>query len=174
MKKALLVTCLVLAGCDSNKLSDVEKASKQVATCKVNQIMPNECSKFDEALEIAELKATQAGIEHERIYASRQIGEKVVSGNINDSPYQRVKRSLESKPFYIDAIEENFILLSTNDVRSRNSCTFARRTFWQAAGRLQAALSSFQHLIHPAGLNRPLSRSPQRYSPTYGLVRCLV
>lgn len=71
--------------------------------------MPNECSKFDEALEIAELKATQAGIEHERIFASRQIGEKVVSGNVGDSPYQRVKRSLESKPFYIDAIEDNFI-----------------------------------------------------------------
>src|SRR5690554_4088487 len=71
--------------------------------------MPNECSKFDEALKIAELKATQAGIEHERIFASRQIGEKVVSGNISDSPYQRVQRSLESHPFYIDAVEENFI-----------------------------------------------------------------
>jgi len=109
VKKALLVTCLVLSGCDSNKLSDVEKASKQASTCKVHQIMPNECSKFDEALGIAELKATQAGIEHERIVASRQIGEKVVSGNISDSPYQRVKRSLESHPFYIDAVEENFI-----------------------------------------------------------------
>ena len=87
MKKALLVTCLVLSGCDSNKLSDVEKASKQASACKVHQIMPSECSKFDEALEIAELKATQAGIEHERIFASRQIGEKV----------------------YIDAVEENFI-----------------------------------------------------------------
>lgn len=109
MKKALLVTCIVLSGCDSNKLSDVEKASKQVSTCKVHQIMPNEYSRFDEALEIAELKATQAGIEHERIFASRQIGEKVVSGNVSDSPYQRVKRSLESKPFYIDPVEENFI-----------------------------------------------------------------
>jgi len=109
VKKALLVTCLVLSGCDSNKLSDVEKASKQASTCKIHQIMPNECSKFDEALKIAELKATQAGIEHERIFASRQIGEKVVSGNISDSPYQRVQRSLESHPFYIDAVEENFI-----------------------------------------------------------------
>lgn len=109
MKKALLVTCLVLSGCDSNKLSDVERASKKASACKVHQIMPNECSKFDEALGVAELKATQAGIEHERIVASRQIGEKVVSGNISDSPYQRVKRSLESPPFYIDAVEENFI-----------------------------------------------------------------
>lgn len=109
MKKVLLLTCLVLLGCDGNKLSDIEKAAEQAFTCKVHQIMPNECSKFDKALEISELKATQAGIEQKRIFASRQIGEKVVLGDIGNSPYQRVKRSLESEPFYIDALEDNFI-----------------------------------------------------------------
>lgn len=114
MRKIFLLACLLLSGCDSSKLSDIEKASKQAANCRVHQIMPTECEEFVRALEIAELKATQSGIDHERISASRQIGDKIVIGSANDSPYQRVKRSFESKPFYIEPIEANFTPYKTN------------------------------------------------------------
>ena len=114
MRNLFLIICLLLSGCDSNKLSNVENTSKQASICKVHQITSNECEKFDKALEIAELKATQAGIDHERISASRQIGSKVVAGSANDSPYQRIKRSLEGKPFYIDPIEDNFTPYKTS------------------------------------------------------------
>ena len=108
MRKTFLVICFLVSGCDSSKLSDIEEASKYASKCVAHQIMPNECSRFNEALEIAELKATQAGINQERILASRQIGEKVIMGDQSESPYKRVKRSLESKPFYIKPIEDNF------------------------------------------------------------------
>ena len=108
MRKAFFVICFIVSGCDSSKLSDIEEASKNASECAVHQINPNDCVKFHKALEIAELKATQAGIGQERIYASRQIGEKVIKGDQSESPYKRVKRSLERKPFYIKPIDDNF------------------------------------------------------------------
>ena len=108
MRRAIIAICFLVSGCDTSKLFDIEEASKNASTCVIHQIIPNECTRLHQALEIAELKAAQAGIDQERISASRQIGEKTVKGNQSDSPYKRVKRSLERKPFYIKPIEDNF------------------------------------------------------------------
>ncbi len=99
MRRIFVVLCLLVSGCDNNKLT---------FSCKVHQVTESECKRHDEALEISELRATQAGIDHERSAASRKIGEKFASGSPSDSPYQRVKRSLERKPFYVTPIKENF------------------------------------------------------------------
>lgn len=102
---------LFLVGCDRILLSKVESASKEFASCEVHQVMPAECEGLKRAYEIASLEAVQAGIDSDRIAASEWIGYKLVVGDPDNSPYKRMKRSLESKPFYITPEDENFALL---------------------------------------------------------------
>lgn len=105
---ALLIILALFVSCDNFKLNKIEKASKNFQSCLVHQIIPNECDSIETSLEIAELKAIQAEISEERINASIKIGEKSVSGEISNSPYNRIRRALNSYPFYITPTIENY------------------------------------------------------------------
>lgn len=108
MKYLLVVLVALFVGCDKTKLVTIEEASKDLKLCQLNQILPDHCVEEIKDLELAELKATQSGIDSDKIYASRRIGEKTIAGDTKSSPYNRVKRSLERRPFYIVPDIENF------------------------------------------------------------------
>lgn len=104
----VLLTVILIAGCDNLKLSKVENASKSLHYCLAHQIIPDECDNAVKILKIAKLKSTQAGIDKKRIEASSDVGEALVSEKKTDSPFNRIKRSLESPPFYIKPNMDNF------------------------------------------------------------------
>lgn len=109
MKQALaLLMAMLLLGCDSGLLEDIEDAAHIYQRCLVHQVMPDECENPEKVLILAELRARQKGIEEERIAASREIGLQIVSGAPLNSPYQRISRSLKRNPFYIEPEVANF------------------------------------------------------------------
>ncbi|WP_156820440.1 hypothetical protein [Thioalkalivibrio thiocyanodenitrificans] len=104
-----IVLTLLLIGCQASELKTVEFAAKAHQECLINQVLPDDCDDSKRALLLADLRATQSGLSRDRISASRGIGANIVVGDPSNSPYQRVLRSLEGKPFYVDPERDNFL-----------------------------------------------------------------
>ena len=109
MKKLVWMVAIPLfAGCDAGHLEDIEIAARQYQQCLVHQVMPEGCDDAEKAMNIAELRGRQKGIDEAKLDASREIGTRLVDGNPSESPYHRIRRSLTQKPFYIEPEAANF------------------------------------------------------------------
>ena len=104
-----VLTC----GCDQLQINNVESASFELQKCLVERIEENDCDDKKENLEIEMLKSKQMGIVQNIIDASVSLGEKSVTGQPDDSIFNRVSKSLTRQPFYINPIKSNFLFYKT-------------------------------------------------------------
>lgn len=102
----LLLLCLMNISCEREVMSDIELAAKTYRQCLSEQVYPDECSENLRTLEVKELEGKQKGIGRDKIEASRELGYKRVIRLPENSPYDRVTRSL--KKYNITPMSDNY------------------------------------------------------------------
>ena len=118
---AVLAACL--ASCDS-ALDNIERSSRDLRGCQIDQSLPEECSRQDRALKQALLRAEAEGVEQRQILAARELGIATVEGDPEQSAYERVRASIERSELRLQAVEENHLpfsdLYQCKDLQDRN------------------------------------------------------
>lgn len=103
------LSVIPLSGCDDLKLTRIEKTSQAYKQCLVRQVVPDECQEQERNFQNSLLKARQAGISIDRILASNTLGQNKVADDEKSSPYNRIKTSLESHPYYLPINPQIFL-----------------------------------------------------------------
>lgn len=115
-KNGLGIALFLITGCDQLKLGNIETASDSYCSCLSSQVMPGECNRTEQSFKNAILKAQQAGISNDRISASIKLGKE--NHDIENSPYNRIKNSLENHPYHLP---ENIKIFSAY----KNKCSIS-------------------------------------------------
>lgn len=94
-------------------LTQIQQQSNKIKSCRVQQILPDECDRFLQPSVLITLQCAQKGATKEQINSAIIEGEKALSANSSPSPYQQIKKKISGSPYFIQPEKENFIAYSS-------------------------------------------------------------
>lgn len=94
-------------------LSQIEQQTSKIKQCKVNQVLPGECDRYLQPSVLLTLQCAKSGAEKAQINAAILKGEKLISGNVMESPFKLIKKKIENSPFFISSEKDNYIPYSS-------------------------------------------------------------
>jgi len=113
----LQVLCLSSVNAQSHVvdlcLTQVEQQSNKIKSCRLQQILPDECDRYLQPSILITLQCAQKGATKEQINSAIIEGEKAFSSNNSPSPYEQIKKKISGSPYFIQPEKENFIAYSS-------------------------------------------------------------
>lgn len=120
-----LLVLLLSCSCDSKNsaLQNLEIIEEEKTKCLSGQIVMDECDDIVNRSEQMLFECQKLGIEESRINAAVQLGRSRVGKKPDQSPFSKIKESIETLPFNLHAVPENFLPLKV-EIEKINSDLF--------------------------------------------------